>query len=62
MSTATHEATQIDALRRSLAELVHERQRLRDGSAGPAALETNRRAIVQRQWELAAALLATRAA
>ena len=66
MSTVTHAALlqppPADELRRSLAELVAERQRLRASGAGRAALEANRRAIVRAQWELAAALLAERAA
>lgn len=52
----------VDELRHSLARLVADRQRLRASNAGPAELEANRRAIVRRQWELAAALLANRAA
>ena len=60
MSTATQHP--VELLQRSLAELVEDRQRLRAAGAAPAVLEANRRAIVQRQWELAAALLASRAA
>ncbi len=62
MSTAIQDQTPVETLQRSLAELVADRQHLRAAGAGPAALEANRRAIVGRQWELAAALLANRAA
>jgi hypothetical protein len=52
----------VDTLRRSIEALVADRQRLRDVGAGPGALEANRREIVRHQWQLAAALLAARAA
>jgi hypothetical protein len=40
-----------------IAALVAERQRLRGGDAGPAALERNRLQIVRAQWQLAQALI-----
>ena len=54
MANATH----IDSLERSLADLVQERQRLRTEGAEKAELEGNRREIVARQQELSDALIA----
>ncbi|MGB2952685.1 MAG: hypothetical protein WBB74_04745 [Gaiellaceae bacterium] len=48
----------ITTLQSLLAELVRERQQLRADAADAEALERNRCEIVQRQWELAEALLA----
>jgi hypothetical protein len=41
-----------------IAELVAERQRMRDDAAEQAELERNRAEIVRCQWELSAALIA----
>jgi hypothetical protein len=51
-------ATRINSLERSLADLVQERQRLRTESAETADLERNRREIVARQQDLSDALIA----
>ena len=47
----------IETIEAFLHALVEERQRLRIAGADAGALERNRRAIVQHQWELAHALL-----
>ncbi|MFN2470975.1 MAG: hypothetical protein ABR583_08295 [Gaiellaceae bacterium] len=60
MSTSTRERLGTTALRMALNALVGERQRLRARGALPKELEANRREIVRRQWELAAALLKKR--
>ena len=52
----------VESLRHSIEALVADRQRLRADGAGPGVLEGNRREIVRCQWQLAAALLAARAA
>jgi hypothetical protein len=49
---------QLNELHRELATLVDERQRLRAESGDRPSLEQNRRQIVARQWQLAAALIA----
>jgi alkylation response protein AidB-like acyl-CoA dehydrogenase len=46
-----------DAVRRRLADLVRERQALRDDNASGLVLEQNRLAIVQAQLELARTLV-----
>ena len=46
----------IDALRRRLALLVEERQRLREQGASPFVLERNRRVIIAEQRALSVAL------
>lgn len=46
-----------DELAARVAELVAERQRLRDRGAGESALERNRLQIARAQWELAHALI-----
>jgi hypothetical protein len=51
-------ADRIQALERTIAELVQERQRLRGESAPTSELEQNRREIVARQQELSDALIA----
>jgi hypothetical protein len=51
-----------DALRERLADLVHERQALRDRRAPTSVLEQNRLAIVQAQLELARTLVSEHAA
>ena len=50
----------VDAIRSALEALVRQRQQLRALDSGPTALELNRGAIVRRQWQLAAALIAAR--
>jgi hypothetical protein len=50
-----------DALRGRLAELVRERQALRDRRASTVVLEQNRLAIVQAQLELARTLVSEHA-
>jgi len=51
-------ATRINSLEQSLADLVQERQRLRTDGPETADLERNRREIVARQQELSNALIA----
>ena len=53
-----HPDTIVDALERSIADLVLERQRLRTDGAERAELERNRCEIVARQHELSGALIA----
>lgn len=47
----------VETLTLRIAELVAERQELRAGGAGAAALERNRRRLARAQWELAHALI-----
>jgi hypothetical protein len=56
--TGTEPVESVDAIRVALEALVRERQQLRALGRGPTALERNRGAIVRRQWQLAAALIA----
>lgn len=49
--------TTVEMLTSRIAELVAERQELRDRGVGPAALERNRRQIARAHWELAHALI-----
>jgi hypothetical protein len=51
-------ASQINGLERTIADLVQERQRLRAEGAAAGELERNRREIVARQQELSDALIA----
>jgi hypothetical protein len=53
-----HEAGSVESLQTTLEALVRERQELRSVGAGPQELERNREAIVRRQRELGAALIA----
>ena len=48
----------VEILNARIAALVGERQALRERAADPDALEHNRRAIAQLQWQLAHALIA----
>ena len=57
-SRAEPRASSIEALHASLDALVRERQHLRVADADAQQLERNRQAIVRRQWQLAAALIA----
>ena len=52
------EPESVETLQSALAALVHERQELRSHGAEPVELERNREAIVRRQRELSAALIA----
>ena len=61
MRTPVSGSTSVESLQGSIGALVTDRQRLRESGAGRAVLEANRRDIVRRQWQLAAALLAARA-
>lgn len=47
----------VEVLTLRIAELVAERQQLRAGGSGPAALEQNRIQIARAQWELGHALI-----
>jgi hypothetical protein len=47
-----------EVLLERVAILVHQRQSLRAGGAGRAALERNRAEITRAQWELSRALIA----
>jgi hypothetical protein len=51
-------ASHINGLERTIADLVQERQRLRAEGAAASELERNRREIVARQQELSDALIA----
>jgi hypothetical protein len=59
---ATPTSPPVDEIRNSLQALVRERQDLRTTGADEASLEQNRKAIVERQWEYARALIARHAA
>jgi hypothetical protein len=56
--TVIESVESVDAIRAALEALVRQRQQLRALDSGPTALELNRGAIVRRQWQLAAALIA----
>jgi hypothetical protein len=58
MDAVTHQAESVETLQRTLEALVRERQHLRSAGAGARELERNRAAIVNRQRELGAALIA----
>jgi hypothetical protein len=47
----------VESLSVRIAALVVERQELRRGGAGPAAIERNRLQLARAQWELAHALI-----
>ncbi len=47
----------VESLAARIAELVAERQALRESSSPPAAIERNRVQLVRAQWELAHALI-----
>jgi small-conductance mechanosensitive channel len=49
---------QVEALQERLRGLLREREQLRAGGAQRAALEENRRTIVDTQWALSRALIA----
>lgn len=49
---------QVEALQDRLRRLLRERENLRTVEADRGALESNRRAIVDAQWELSRALIA----
>jgi hypothetical protein len=50
-------AASVEALTLRVAELVSERQRLRERGASETALEKNRTQLVRAQWELGHALI-----
>jgi hypothetical protein len=50
-------APSVEALTLRVAELVAERQQLREGGASDSALERNRVQIARAQWELGHALI-----
>jgi hypothetical protein len=50
-------AASVEALTLRVAELVAERQQLREGGASDTALERNRIQIARAQWELGRALI-----
>jgi hypothetical protein len=54
----TSEAGYVEVLQDRLRRLLRERENLRTVEADRAALERNRRAIVEAQWELSRALIA----
>jgi uncharacterized protein YaiL (DUF2058 family) len=51
-------AAQVETLQERLRGLLREREKLRAAEADRGALERNRRAIVEAQWELSRALIA----
>ena len=52
-----HAAASVEALTLRVAELVSERQQLRERGASETALEKNRVQLVRAQWELGHALI-----
>jgi hypothetical protein len=58
MDAVKREPESVETLQRTLETLVRERQHLRACSATPVELERNREAIVRRQRDLGAALIA----
>jgi hypothetical protein len=54
----TSAAGQVEVLQDRLRRLLRERENLRTVEADRGALEGNRRAIVEAQWELSRALIA----
>jgi hypothetical protein len=54
----TSAAGQVEVLQDRLRRLLRERENLRTVEADRGALERNRRAIVEAQWELSRALIA----
>jgi hypothetical protein len=54
----TDAAVEVEALEDRLRHLLRERESLRTVDADRGALEHNRRAIVEAQWELSRALIA----
>jgi hypothetical protein len=58
VDAVTHQPESVETLQRTLEALVRERQQLRSAGAGSRELESNREAIVNRQRQLGAALIA----
>jgi hypothetical protein len=58
MDAVKTQADSVETLQSTLEALVRERQQLRSAGAGRHELERNREAIVSRQRELGAALIA----